>query len=147
MKRRRRISTGLARRIKGRGPGALRPRRHACGGERLVRAQPLAGGNGWQSRVPSPFACAVNTTANIPTGTSTLHMFKTLHISTSLNLLYKSYSLATLKHSRPFLLEIYLGAVVITSDLKCVLIYSKREFLYVSTITLLSPLILIKDYI
>lgn len=47
----------------------------------------------------------------------TLNMSKTLHISISPKLLYKSYSLATLEHSKPLLLENYFSIFVLTPDL------------------------------
>ena len=62
------------------------------------------------------------------TGTLTLDMSKTLHISIFPKILHKSYSLATIEHPKSFLLKIYFDVVVLASDLYNVSIYSKREF-------------------
>jgi len=51
------------------------------------------------------------------TGTLTLDISKTLHISMHPKLLYRSYSLATIKHPKPLLLESYLDVAVLVPDL------------------------------
>jgi hypothetical protein len=52
-----------------------------------------------------------------PSVAGTVTMSKTPHISTSPKLLCKAYSPATLKHSKPLLLEIWLGVITLAPDL------------------------------
>lgn len=68
-----------------------------------------------------------------------------MHISVYPIFLYKSYSIATLKHSEPLLLENYIYIVALTPNLQKVSVYRSTEFLHHSSTTeLLLLLILIK---
>jgi hypothetical protein len=75
-------------------------------------------------------------------GTLTLSNSKSAYISTTLIILYKLYSVATIKHSKPFSLANYIRVVTAAPDLRVVSIYSTVEFfLYNSTMELISLLI------
>ena len=78
-------------------------------------------------------------------GTLTSNISKSVHISTSPIILYKSCSVATTEHSEPHTLENYVRIVAFTPDLQAVSFYNVREFLlHSSTIELILLLILMK---
>lgn len=55
-------------------------------------------------------------------------------------ILYKSCTIATLKHLEPFLPKNYIHIVAFTANLQRALFYSKTMFLYYSTTTKLLPI-------
>jgi hypothetical protein len=58
-----------------------------------------------------------------------------MHTLTYLIILYKLYSVATSKHSKPFLLENYVRVVAFAPNLRVVSFYNIIEFLKNSLIT------------
>jgi hypothetical protein len=76
-------------------------------------------------------------------GTLTLSILKPIYTFIPLIIFYKLYSIATLGHPKPLLLEYHVVIVVLTLDLYRVFFYSITEFLYRSSTTkLILPLIL-----
>jgi hypothetical protein len=77
--------------------------------------------------------------------TLTSRILKSVHTSISLIFSYKLYSVATLRHLEPFLLENHSRIVALTPDLQRVSFYNITDFLYYSSTTeLILSLILIK---
>jgi hypothetical protein len=57
-----------------------------------------------------------------------------MHTAKSLIILYKSCSVATLKHSKPLSSENYARIVALAPDLQAVFVYNVTEFFYLSRI-------------
>jgi hypothetical protein len=77
-------------------------------------------------------------------GTLTSSILKSVHTLTSLIFSYKLYSVATLRHPKPFLLENHIHIIAFTPNLQRVFFYSVIDFLYHSfTAELILSLILI----
>jgi hypothetical protein len=79
-------------------------------------------------------------------GTLTSSILKSVHISIFSIFSYKLYSVATLRHPEPLLLENHVHIIVLIPDLQRVSFYSIIDFLYHSSTTELIPfLIFIKE--